>query len=80
MLQFLMLLAMAGPSAGGSLPEMNLHVREMPSPTPVTDKDLRAQRPPDCKTDEETRRAVQQVRNGEAGECFVRDMAAFSRH
>jgi len=54
-------------------------LRDPGTATPVTDKDLRPGRPPDCKTDEETARAVAQVRAGEAGECFVKDVRAFSR-
>jgi len=80
MLQLLMLLLAAGPLQGGTIGEMNLKVREMPSPTPVTDKDLRPQKAPDCRTEAETQRAVAQVRNGEPGECFVRDITAFNRY
>ena len=54
-------------------------VRDQGTAAPVTDKDLRPGRPPDCKTDEETARAVAQVKAGEAGECFVKDARAFNR-
>ena len=49
-------------------------------PTPVTDKDLRPMRAPDCKSEAETQRAVEQVRNGEAGDCWVRDIREFSQY
>ena len=61
-------------------PEINVAIRESRNATPVTDKDLRPSRPPDCKTDEDTQRAVSQVRNGESGDCWVRDVTAFNRH
>ncbi len=80
MLQILMLILAAGPLPGGTIGEMNLKLREVPSVTPVTDKDLRPQKAPDCRTEAETQRAVIQVRNGEPGECFVRDLSAFRRY
>ena len=48
-------------------------------PTPVADKDLRPARPPDCRTEADVQRAVEQVRNGEPGDCWVRDATAFNR-
>ncbi|MCL6677892.1 hypothetical protein LZ519_00950 [Sphingomonas sp. RG327] len=47
--------------------------------TPVTDKDLRPARQPYCRTEADVQRAVAQVRNGEPGDCFVKDAAAFNR-
>jgi hypothetical protein len=62
-----------------SHPEINVFVRESRAPMPVTDKDLRPSRPPECKTDAEVQHAVWQVRNGEIGDCWVRDVTAFNR-
>lgn len=61
------------------IPERFMMPRDQGTAVPVTDKDLRPGRPPDCKTDAEVERAVQQVRAGEAGECFVKDARAFNR-
>ena len=74
----LLMLLMLSPAQGG-IPERFMIPRDQGTATPVTDKDLRPVRPPDCKTDEETARAVAQVRAGEPGECFVRDVSAFNR-
>ena len=76
MLQLLMLLLIA---PGGSIPESRLQVQDPRSAVAVTDKYLLPSRPPDCKTDEEVQKAVEQVRNGERGECWVRDVTAFNR-
>lgn len=79
MIPLLMALMLAPGS--GSIGDTKFMLRDpQQGPTPVTDKLLRPSRPPDCKTDEETRHAVQQVRNGEIGDCFVKDVAAFNRH
>jgi len=63
----------------GSLPEQRLTLRETRPLTQVSDKDLRPVRPPDCKNDAEVQHAVEQVRNGQAGDCWVRDATAFNR-
>ena len=46
-------------------------------PTPVTDKDLRPTRLPDCRTAAEVQVTLQQIRNGEPELCFIRDQRAF---
>ena len=52
MLKLIILLAMMAP--GGSLPEANVKLRDrLEGPTPVTDKDLRPVKAPDCKTEAE---------------------------
>ena len=63
-----------------SQPEANIKFRDRAfSPTPVTDKDLRPMRPPDCRTEADVQRTLEQLRHGEPGDCFIRDMSAFSR-
>lgn len=77
MVPFLVAMMMA-PSMS-SLPEQQAMMHDrVRGTTPVTDKDLRHVKPPDCKTDDEAQKAIAQVRNGEAGDCFVRDPKAFS--
>ena len=77
MIHLLMALMLA-PST--SIGESKMMLRDrLQGPTPVTDKDLRPSRPPDCRTDEEVQHAVYQVRNGELGDCFVKDPRAFNR-
>jgi hypothetical protein len=63
-----------------SHPEINVNIREQRVTGPVTDKDIRPVRPPECRTEAEVQLAVQQVRNGEGGDCWVRDASAFSRY
>lgn len=63
-----------------SLPEANIRLRDRAmSPTPVTDKDLRPGKLPDCRNDSEVQITLQQIRNGEQELCFIRDMSAFKR-
>lgn len=71
-----LLLAGSGQSIGDNRGILRDPLR---GPTAVTDKDLRPGRPPDCRTEAEVQRAVQQVRNGEPGDCFVKDPTAFNR-
>ncbi len=79
MITVLMALMLAPGS--GSIGDNRFILRDpLRGPTPVTDKDLRTARPPDCRTVEEVQRAVEQVRNGGIGECFVKDASAFNRH
>ena len=80
MLQLLMLLFVAtAQPGGGSQPETNLRLRETASPTPVTDKDLRPQKAPDCETEAEIQRTLEQLSHGEPGECFIRDISRLNR-
>ena len=74
-----LLMAMMLSPAEVGLPERFMIPRDQGTVSPVTDKDMRPGRPPDCKTDEQTARAVAQVRAGEMGECFVKDVRAFNR-
>ena len=76
----LLALLLVGVPPGSSLPERNVILREVKPLTQVSDKDLRPVRPPDCKTEAEVVHAVEQVRNGQAGDCWVRDATAFNRH
>jgi len=72
----LLLLALLLQSVGA--PSVNIKLLDRASgPTPVTDKDLRPGRPPDCRSAVETQRAVDQVRRGEPGDCWVKDLSAF---
>ena len=64
---------------GGNIPESKLQVQDPRGATAVTDKFISPTRPPDCKTDADVQKAVEQIRNGEAGECWVRDVTAFNR-
>jgi hypothetical protein len=75
----LLALLLVGAPPGSSLPERNLILRDVKPLTQVSDKDLRPVRPPACKTDAEVQHAVEQVRNGQAGDCWVRDVTAFNR-
>jgi hypothetical protein len=76
----LLALMLAGAPVGSSIPERNLILREVKPLTQVSDKDLRPVRPPDCKSEADVQRAVQQVRSGQQGDCWVRDASAFNRH
>jgi hypothetical protein len=76
----LLALMLAGAPNSMSIPERNLILRDVKPLSVVTDKDLRPVRPPDCKNDAEVQRAVWQVRNGQQGDCWVRDATAFNRH
>ena len=76
MLQLLMLIALA---PGGPLPESKLQVQDPRGAVAVTDKYMLPSTPPDCKNDAEVQKAVEQVRNGERGDCWVRDVTAFNR-
>ena len=80
MLQLLiaLLLVQPTPGPGDGGPKFGLPDKAS-GPMPVTDKDLRPQKAPDCRNEAEIQRAVEQVNNGEAGECFIRDMKRLSR-
>ena len=77
MLPILMLLL--APADFNNVPQMKLMVNDPRGATAVTDKYLLPSKPRDCKTDAEVQRAVEQVRAGEPGECWVRDVSAFNR-
>ncbi len=74
-----LLMAMMLTPVENGIPQRFMLPRDQGTQTSISDKDLRPGRPPDCKTDAETLRAVEQVRHGEAGECWVKDAAAFNR-
>jgi predicted nucleic acid-binding protein len=77
MLQFLPLLVAV---QIGTAPDFNIKLRErILGPTPVTDKDLRPQKAPDCRNEAEIQRALEQLSHGEPGECFIRDIKRLSR-
>jgi hypothetical protein len=75
----LLALLLAGVPPGSSLPERNLILRDVKPLSQVSDKDLRPVRPPECRTEADVQHAVWQVRNGEQGDCWVRDATAFNR-
>lgn len=78
MLKLLVLLLLL--PAGASQPEANLKIRErVQDPTPVTDKDLRPMKAPDCRTEAEIQRTLDQLSHGEPGDCFIRDIQRLSR-
>jgi hypothetical protein len=78
MLSLLMLLL--APAEMNNLGAGKLMTQDPHAAVAVENKFMLPSRPPDCRTDEETMRAVEQVRNGERGECWVRDVRAFNRH
>ncbi len=75
-----LLMAMMLTPVENGIPQRFMLPKDQGTTSTITDKDLRPGRPPDCKTDAETMRADAQVRNGEQGECWVKDARAFSRH
>ena len=62
-----------------SLPEMKLQVQDPRSATAVTDKRLIAPRLPDCRNDAEVQKTLVELRQGGQGQCFIRDVKAFSQ-
>jgi len=48
-------------------------------PTPVTDKDLRPGKLPDCRNAEEVQITLDQIRHGDKELFFIRDIRAFNR-
>ena len=79
MLKLLVLLLLA-PGQTQSIGEANYKFRDRAfSPTPVTDKDLRLMKAPDCKTEAEIQRTLVQLSHGEAGDCFIRDIKRLGR-
>jgi hypothetical protein len=76
----LLALMLAGVPPGSSLPERNIILRDVKPLSQVSDKDLRPSRPPECKTEVDVEHAVQQVKQGQQGDCWVRDVTAFNRH
>jgi len=61
-------------------PEANLKLRDRASgPTPVTDKDLRPMKAPDCRTEAEIQRTLEQLSYGQPGDCFIRDIKRLQR-
>jgi hypothetical protein len=70
-----MLFVMQGVAAQ---PDLNIKLRErINGPTPVTDKDLRPAKLPDCRTAAEVQITIEQIRNGDPELCFIRDKTAF---
>lgn len=77
---FQLLLLLYVQAAGASLPDQNVRFRDrVLDPTPVTDKDLRPARAPDCRNEAEVQKALEQISYGETGDCFIRDKTAFNR-
>ena len=77
---FQLLLLLYVQAAGASLPDQNVRFRDrVLDPTPVTDKDLRPARAPDCRNEAEVQKALEQISYGEPGDCFIRDKTAFNR-
>jgi len=74
-----LLLLLALQPVGSSQPERNIVLRETKGPTPVTDKDLRPVKAPDCRDEAEVQKALEQISHGEPGDCFIRDITAFNR-
>ena len=67
--------------AVGTIPDSSGLPRDRAfGPTAVSGMDMRPVKPRDCQSEAEVRRAVAQVKNGEPGDCFVRDASAFSRY
>ena len=66
------------PSTGSIGDNRSLLFDRAQAPTPVTDKDLRPRKLPDCRSDAEVQITLDQIRHGEAELCFIRDKRAFS--
>jgi hypothetical protein len=77
MLPLLMALLLAPPPS--SLPDRAVITREQASPAPVTDKDLRPAKLPDCRSNAAVQRQLDAMKQGEIGECFIRDITALNR-
>jgi len=78
MMKLLLVLLLLAPPP--SITESNSKLRDRAQgPTPVTDKDLRPIKPPDCRNQAEVQRTLEQLSHGEAGDCFIRDKTAFRR-
>ncbi len=74
----LLIALLLAPVPGGSISDNSLILRDrLEGPTPVTDKDLRPVKLPDCRTDTEVQVALEQIRKGEPEACFIRDRTAF---
>ena len=76
MLHLLIALLLA-PSPGSIGDNRSLLFDRAQGPTPVTDKDLRPGRLPYCRSDDEVRITLEQIRHGEPELCFIRDAKAF---
>jgi hypothetical protein len=76
MLHLLILLAAAAP--GGGRTDVIIRERALAA-TPVTGMELRPVKMPDCRNDVEVNRALEQLRQGQAGECFIRDIKLIQR-
>ena len=75
----LVLLVMQSNSPIGS-PNADVKFRErILGPTPVTDKDLRPVKAPDCRNEAEIQQALEQLSYGEPGDCFIRDIRRLDR-
>ena len=71
-LVMMMMLAAAPPGQGPGIGE-KIQLRDrLQGAMPVTDKFLIPARPPNCKNADEEQLAIEQIRNGELGQCFVR--------
>jgi hypothetical protein len=77
MLKLIILLALAQTVPQ---PEANIKLRDrLQGPTPVTDKDLRPVKAPDCKTEAEIQKTLEQLSYGEPGDCFIRDKSRLTK-
>lgn len=73
------LLALAFLLQPAPAPDSNLKFRDRAvGPTPVTDKDMRPTKAPDCRNEAEIQRTLEQLNHGEAGDCFIRDIKRLS--
>lgn len=79
MLKLLVFLLLA-PTQGEAMGDLNLKFRDRAfPPTPVTDKDMRPMKAPDCRTEAEIQATLEQLSHGERGDCFIRDISRFKR-
>lgn len=78
MLQLLTLLIAATPIAGG-VPDRIILRDPQQGPTAVSDKFMIPQKAPDCRTQVDVQRALEQLRQGDPGDCFIRDKEALRR-
>lgn len=80
MLKLLALMLLAQAQGSTSIGEANFKFRDPAGGvTPVTDKDLRPMKAPDCRSEAEIQLALEQLSHGERGDCFIRDISRFKR-
>ena len=78
MFKLLLALLLLAPPTSQPESASKLRDRAQGGPMPVTDKDLRPTKAPDCRNEAEVQKALQQLSEGGAGDCFIRTRAAYT--